>query len=243
MLAGMRSSLLVSFVTCFVLVCLPLEAQINGVPASVTSLGFGGKTNPAPGVRASVTSLGPNGYVNGRPASVECCASFFLPSDQNPSQSAGQHHHRKNGDRARNGDGHFAGVVEPAYIPYGVPYVDEAESDDGNAPADYVHAPMYRAGGRPESQIPDRDSASETEITAKPEEPVAAQPSTVLIFKDGHKSDILNYAIVGDTLFDFDEGRTKKILLADLDLPATHKANDELGVDFQIPATSARKQN
>jgi len=46
---------------------------------------------------------------------------------------------------------------------------------------------------------------------------------------------VLNYAIVGDTLFDFGTGRTKKILLTDLDLKATQKANDDRGVDFQIP--------
>jgi hypothetical protein len=58
----------------------------------------------------------------------------------------------------------------------------------------------------------------------------------VLVFKDGHRSEVLNYAIVGDTLFDFGDGRTRKILLADLDLSATRKANDNRGVDFQVPA-------
>jgi len=43
-----------------------------------------------------------------------------------------------------------------------------------------------------------------------------------------------------DTLFDFAANRTHKILLADLDLPATHKANDDRGVDFQIPAGTSR---
>jgi hypothetical protein len=70
---------------------------------------------------------------------------------------------------------------------------------------------------------------------------VTAQPWTVLIFKDGHKSDVINYAIVGDTLFDFGAGRTHKILLADLDLAATRKANDDHGVDFQIPASATRQ--
>jgi hypothetical protein len=80
----------------------------------------------------------------------------------------------------------------------------------------------------------DRDSAMS-------EDPVIPQPSTVLVFRDGHQSDVLNYAIVGDTLFDFADGRTKKILLADLDLPATRKANYDKGVDFQIPVSSARQ--
>jgi hypothetical protein len=251
MLAGTRSCFLLLFVVCFVLASLPVQAQINGVPASVTSLGFGGSSNPAPGVRASVTSLGPNGNGN-RSAFGECCANFFLPSNQNPSQIPGQHHHRKDGgnntdrdgdrdrDRDRDKDRHFVGVFEPAYIPYAVPYAEEADEDDG-PPADYVHAPSSNAAGSTARRRADAGSVSELEIPARPQEPVAAQPSTVLIFKDGHQSDVLNYAIVGDTLFDFAEGRTKKILLADLDLPATHKANDDRGVDFQIPANNTRQ--
>ena len=67
--------------------------------------------------------------------------------------------------------------------------------------------------------------------------------SIVIVFKDGHRSEVRNYAIVDNTLFDFDlaDGRTRKILLADLDLSATHKANDDRGVDFQIPASIARQ--
>ena len=42
-------------------------------------------------------------------------------------------------------------------------------------------------------------------------------------------------------LFDFDEGRTRRIPLTDLDLPATLKVNDDRGVDFQIPAGAVRQ--
>ncbi len=70
---------------------------------------------------------------------------------------------------------------------------------------------------------------------------MATEPSTVLVFKDGHRSEVLNYAVVGDTLFDFAADRTHKILLADLDLPATRKVNDDRGVDFQIPAGTSQQ--
>ena len=62
------------------------------------------------------------------------------------------------------------------------------------------------------------------------------QPSTLLVFKDGHRSEVQNYAISGSTLFDLSGGRSHKIQLADLDIPATLKANDDQGVDFQLPA-------
>jgi hypothetical protein len=57
----------------------------------------------------------------------------------------------------------------------------------------------------------------------------------VLVFKDGHQAEVQNYAIVAGTLFDLGAGRTHKIQLADLDLPATRKVNDDRGVDFQVP--------
>ncbi len=275
MLAARRSCFLLCFLLAFsVAVCLPVLAQINGVPASVTSLGFGGSNNPNPGVRASVTSLGPNGYGNSRPAFGNCCANFFMPANPNPAlffngqfsdrqvfnrQASGRHR------RHRDHDSFPVGVSEPAYVPVPVPYAvpyavssDDAyaeDADDDSPDSDYVRAPDVRRSER----IPDssgkrrasRDLAPMADASVKPapdesdepvpaaaEDPVTAQPSTVLVFKDGHQSDVLNYAIVGDTLFDLGAGRTRKIRLADLDLPATGKANDERGVDFQIPASA-----
>jgi len=60
-------------------------------------------------------------------------------------------------------------------------------------------------------------------------------PATVLVFHDQHKLEVQNYAIVGQTLWNFAPGHTEKIPLSDLDLPATTKANDERGVDFRLP--------
>jgi hypothetical protein len=58
---------------------------------------------------------------------------------------------------------------------------------------------------------------------------------TVLVFRDQHRLEVQNYAIVGQTLWNFAPQRTQKIPLADVDLPATTKANDERGVDFRLP--------
>jgi hypothetical protein len=59
----------------------------------------------------------------------------------------------------------------------------------------------------------------------------------VLVFRDQHRQEVQNYAIVGQTLWSFAPQHTKKIPLDDLDLPATSKANDERGVDFHVPGT------
>ena len=63
-------------------------------------------------------------------------------------------------------------------------------------------------------------------------------PATVLVFRDQHQNEIQNYAIVGQTLFDLTPGHSRKVALADLDLEATQKQNDDRGVSFQIPPAS-----
>jgi hypothetical protein len=60
-------------------------------------------------------------------------------------------------------------------------------------------------------------------------------PATVLVFRDQHKEEVKNYAIVGQTLWNFAPQRTEKIPLSDLDIPATTKANEDRGVSFRLP--------
>ena len=52
----------------------------------------------------------------------------------------------------------------------------------------------------------------------------------------GHKIEVKNYAIVGETVYDFTTERRRRIALTDLDLTATQKQNDDRGVDFRLPA-------
>ncbi len=232
MLASMRSGFLLFFVIAFfvsVSAFLPVQAQVSGVFPSVTSMGFGGR--PFNGARPSVTSFGPNPFANNWSVYGTCCANLFWPAKPISTLDAGRRHHR------RERDGIPIGILEPAYIPYAVPY--DPETDDDSVVADASGTPMpppaiRRAGIRSPDLKPDLNQPDPNQ-----EEPVAAQPLTILIFKDGRQSDVLNYAIVGDTLFDFAAGRTRKIPLADLDLKATQKANDDRGVDFQIPVRIA----
>lgn len=60
-------------------------------------------------------------------------------------------------------------------------------------------------------------------------------PNTVLVFRDQHKEEVRNYAIVGQTLWNFNPQHTEKIPMSDLDLPATAKANDDRGLTFRVP--------
>jgi hypothetical protein len=78
-------------------------------------------------------------------------------------------------------------------------------------------------------------SGTESAAAAPPDSPVADQPQTVLVFKDGHQLEVQNYAVVGSTLYDLTPGHYRKIAVADLDLNATAKQNDDLGINFQLP--------
>ena len=65
--------------------------------------------------------------------------------------------------------------------------------------------------------------------------PAEVIPATVLVFRDQRKEEIHNYAIVGQTLWNFSPQRTEKIPLSDLDIAATSKVNQDRGVDFHLP--------
>lgn len=68
----------------------------------------------------------------------------------------------------------------------------------------------------------------------------AQQPPeyTVLVFHDGRKVSVQNYAIAGSTLWIIDERAARKVPLSDLDLSATEQANSVNGVQFKGPSQS-----
>jgi len=68
------------------------------------------------------------------------------------------------------------------------------------------------------------------------ESPAAQVPAeAVLVFRDHHSEKIQNYAITGTTLWVFTQERARKIPIAELDIPATTKANADRGIDFRLP--------
>jgi len=60
-------------------------------------------------------------------------------------------------------------------------------------------------------------------------------PTTILIFRDGRRSEVQNFAIVGQTLWVFSEQRARKIPVSDLDVEATRKVNADRGVELRFP--------
>jgi len=84
----------------------------------------------------------------------------------------------------------------------------------------------------------DPPSAPDPPPTRAPQPDTQVVPTTVLIFRDQHKEEVQNYAIVGQTLWNFAQQHKQKIPLSDLDLAATIKANDDRGVEFHVPGAN-----
>jgi hypothetical protein len=74
-----------------------------------------------------------------------------------------------------------------------------------------------------------------------PVQPPSELAPAVLVFRDGRKEEVSSYTIVNGTMYTkadyWTSGSwTKKIQIADLDLPATLRLNQERGVKFALPA-------
>lgn len=208
----------------------------NGVPPSVTSNGFGGRPG-FHGVAPSVTSLGPNGWTVRHPG-------IHQPGAHHPEN------HRPPDHR------HGELYLYPYFIPYypAMNGYDDAPPDaaDAEDPEEYQGGPTIfdrRGSGmysddfvaeRPKAVVPrppdPPQEARNDPAPDPPAAPIAREPDTILVFKDGHKLQVGNYAIVGSNLFDLTPGHRQKVALADLDVPATQKANDDQGVDFKLPS-------
>jgi hypothetical protein len=232
----------------FSLLALPVifvstsNAQINGTPASVTSPGFGGRA--VNGTPPSVTSLGPRGFA---PNSRVTFSTTNVPP-------TGDGHRRRHRD-------HDAESFPPRVYAVPVPYAvdigatdtdndnDKDDAGPGDRDSDYQGGPTIfdRRGSGAASYIPPVNNVpsphavrntvqnSDQRADASPADPDPPQVPTLLIFRDGRKLELGNYAILGQTLFDLTPGHSRRVALADLDLEATRKQNDDRGVTFQLP--------
>ncbi len=216
---------------CCVLLAAPSFGQARGYPLpSVSSIGAHYLPFPLP----SVSSIRAYGYGYGA-----------------PHQAYSNRPYRGNGNGYSRGG--WAYALPYYYIPlgdYDYDYVGGPDLYSGppigpNDPALHMigeQPPPQSYGGAPDDMqaeiTPPQPIVQEQSSTArdvKPNEP------TVLVFRDGHQQEVTNYAIMGQTVYVLDD-RTQKIPLANLDVSATVKANDDRGMEFKIPAVPHQVQ-
>jgi hypothetical protein len=147
--------------------------------------------------------------------------------------------------RFRNG-----AYLYPWYDGY---YGDPSLYDDNGDPADY-RSSYDDPGGSDDQQLQSEIERLQDQVSglraqrdsmrppgtpadgASQSAPVEdVQAETVLVFRDRHTEQVQNYAIIGRTIWVFQQSRKTKIPLADLDIPATTKLNEDRGIDFRVP--------
>jgi hypothetical protein len=197
--------------------------------------------SPAQHNSASATFSSSGHAVSGAaPSAVSFSHTSSLPgaSSSRTSPSA-------NGPGHNNGHPRRGASTGNVYYPYlyGVPVAyaadDAGASDEDDDDAEYQGGPTIfdRRGSGPDSYVPPSyEGPAHAQAQEGSSEPPRIPPT--LIFKDGHQLEIENYAVVAQTLYDLTPGHSRKIALADLDLGATQKQNDERGVSFELPSSA-----
>ncbi|HZP24656.1 MAG TPA: hypothetical protein VFB04_14510 [Terriglobales bacterium] len=153
-----------------------------------------------------------------------------------------------------NGRGSYGGSYAiPYYYPadnsaYGYDYVGagpDLYSGPPPGPNDpvlhmIVEQPPASPYGPPWEEQPYAQPPAAAQPASTPQPEVKPGEPTVLVFRNGKQQEVVNYAIMGDTLYVFDKGKMK-IAMADLDIPATVQANDDRGMEFRMPPPSKKK--
>jgi hypothetical protein len=114
---------------------------------------------------------------------------------------------------------------------------DSGEQDQYAVGEDGQVQVRRKPDSRNEASPAAQDSTESAYSAAPAQQPEPAREviPTVLIFRDGHRQEVRNYAIMGNVLYDLENLSASKIQLAELNLPATVKENDERGVPFAVP--------
>jgi hypothetical protein len=218
------------------------SAQVYMHPPTTTTI-HGHFLAPAPSVTSVGGSVG-RGHMPPPAPSVTSIPNYgFKPN--------GAYHN------GRYGHGYGYGYVGgwaysiPYYYPaddsaYGYDYVGAGNPDLYSGPPLGQYDPsLHIVAEQPPLNAYTRNMP-QPEAQVQPEPPARSLPDdkpgdpTTLIYRNGHHEEVNSYAIMGDSLYIFDQGR-KKVALGDLDIAATVKANDDRGVEFRLPPSAKKK--
>ena len=132
--------------------------------------------------------------------------------------------------------------AQPVFLPYPVytaPYYQGAEQTPSTVA--YQGGDLPRQVERLTDEVErlreeqaSREQARQAALQPRPSAEDEAAP-TILVFRDGRRSEVKNFAIVGKTVWVFTEQRARKIPVSDLNVEATKAVNTGRGVDFRLP--------
>jgi hypothetical protein len=87
--------------------------------------------------------------------------------------------------------------------------------------------------------MPSAQTSSELQAETRPF--AKEMPPAVLVYRDGHSEELTSYSIIGTSIYTKSDywsngAWTRTIQIADLDIPATLKQNQQRGVKFELPS-------
>jgi hypothetical protein len=241
---------------------LASHAQIHGVPASVTSLGPRGY---------NVIGSGRHGFGAGFAFGGPRFAGGFRFGHFNPGfrvVSPPFFNHRFHGSRFgfshRRFNGSFGqsivwpvyagGGYQPVIVQSGAEEQDRYEAQRVRRDQDYyaeredlrrlIAEELAALRAQPDDRrAPEAPPAPAAKMPANAPPKVDERPATptILVFQDGRRVEVQNYAIVGPTIYEFTPER-RKLVLAELDVDTTVKVNEERGVIFKVPTRPKGKR-
>jgi hypothetical protein len=218
---------------CLCLFTLPLWAQRHG------SISGGAHFAPHGGFSGHATGGHPSGAMQGAGFGH---SSRSLGHGVHFRTGNGFHHHRGFSSRFA----FYPYYPYAAYYPYAwydSPFYSDREYEDQDSYADAPYrSPSDRASYSDDNGV-QRDVQAlsgkvdrlQANLEARNQPTVDKEPETALVFRDQHVEKVRNYAISGGMIWVFKEQAAKRIPLAQLDIPATVRMNDDRGVDFQVP--------
>jgi len=238
-----------------ILLALPAWAQHGGGHASGGGSAFHSSASHSSGFTSHSSGFASHSFGSGISAGMAHTNGYARAGSRSFSRNAGS--------RVRIGDRHFGGrdfdrhrfrgwqsfYPYYAYYPYGFydPYYSgymgseyQGEGDSAGADAgQYYAAPAREREGdglqRDVQTLSGKIDRLQADVEARNRPRTEQEPMTALVFRDQHVEEVRNYAISGGTLWVLNEQAAKKIPLAQLDLDATARMNDNRGVDFQVP--------
>ncbi len=131
--------------------------------------------------------------------------------------------------------------AQPLFLPYPVSTAPTYQIEQAPSSVAYQERDLPRQVERLTDEVErlreeqaSREQARQAVLQPRPAvEDKAA--TTILVFRDGRRSEVQNFAIVGPTLWVFTEQRARKVPVSDLDVEATKEVNAGRGIDFRLP--------
>jgi hypothetical protein len=131
--------------------------------------------------------------------------------------------------------------AQPAFLPYPIYPAPSYQAEQSPAATEDRERDLAREIDRLRDEVErmreeqlSHEQARQAALQPRPSVEEKA-PTVILVFRDGHRSEIQNYAVVGQTLWMFTEQQARKIPISNLDVEATNKVNADRDVEFRLP--------